>query len=226
LGIKSYKVKVLVIMSACENMGVPQSMSQEKLSKEEVAKKASAAMMKIVLYVVLYVIVAAVIQWVFTSFLLQLMDYIVYVQILLAVAFGYLIVSGVASFFYWSMRVKYDHATAAAIRNVVRIIGIGALVAAIAGGVAGGATGVALGGFIGMVVGFACQQVLGQAIAGLFLLIARPFKIGDDVILAGEDGTVDDVATLFTTVIKADNVRVLIPNNSIIGSKIYLKPKK
>ncbi len=162
----------------------------------------------------LYVIVAAVIQWVFTSFLLQLMDYIVYVQILLAIAFGYLIVSGVASFFYWSMRVKYDHATAAAIRNVVRIIGIGALVAVIAGGVA-------LGGFIG----FACQQVLGQAIAGLFLLITRPFKIGDGVVLAGEDGIVDDISTLFTAVVKADNVRVLIPNNSIIGGKIYLKPK-
>jgi small-conductance mechanosensitive channel len=51
------------------------------------------------------------------------------------------------------------------------------MLAAIAGGVAGGAAGVALGGFIGLVVGFASQQVLGQAVAGLFLLIARPFKI-------------------------------------------------
>lgn len=201
------------------------SAKQEQLGKEEIAKRASAAMARIVLYIVLYVIVAAIIQWIFTSFLPPFIDYIVYVQILLAVAFGYLIVSGVATFFYWSMRAKYDHATAAAVRNVVRIIGIGALVAAIAGGVAGGVAGVALGGFIGMVIGFACQQVLGQAIAGLFLLIARPFKIGDEAILAGEDGVVDDVATLFTSVIKTDGVKVLIPNNAIIGSKIYLKPK-
>ncbi len=136
-----------------------------------------------------------------------------------------MIVSGVAVFFYWSMRVKYDYATAAAIRNVVRIIGIGALVATIAGGVASGVAGVALGGFIGMVIGFACQQVLGQAIAGLFLLIARPFRIGDEVGLAEEDGVVNDVATLFTTVVKADGSKVLIPNNVIIGSKIYLKSK-
>ncbi|MBS7612271.1 mechanosensitive ion channel [Candidatus Bathyarchaeota archaeon] len=201
------------------------TVQQEQLSGEEVTKKASAAMARIVLYVVLYVIVAAIVQGIFTSFLLPFIDYVAYVQILLAVSFGYLIVSGVATFFYWSMRVKYDHATAAAIRNVVRIIGIGALVAAIAGGVAGGAAGVALGGFIGMVIGFACQQVLGQAIAGLFLLIARPFKIGDEVGLAGEDGVIDDVATLFTSVIKADGLKVLIPNNAIIGSKIYLKPK-
>ncbi|MCX8176495.1 MAG: mechanosensitive ion channel family protein, partial [Candidatus Bathyarchaeota archaeon] len=150
----------------------------------------------------------------------------VYAQILLALAFGYLIVSGVANIFYWSTRARYDHPTAAAIRNVIRIIGIGGLAAAIAGGVAGGAAGVALGGFLGMVVGFASQQVLGQAISGLFLLIARPFKIGDQVVVAGEDGVVDDVATLFTKVTKADGVKVLVPNSSIIGGKIYLKPKQ
>lgn len=203
---------------------------QERMEKSEIAKKASTFMMKVVLYVVLYVIVVAIIQWLFTSFLLNygvnLTDYIVYVQILIAIAFGYMIVSQIAGFFYWSMRVKYDHATAAAIRNIVRIIGIGALVAAIAGGVAGGAAGVALGGFIGMVVGFASQQVLGQAISGLFILISRPFKIGDAVIVAGEDGIVDDISTLFTVIIKSDGTKVLVPNNSIVGGKIYLKPKK
>jgi small-conductance mechanosensitive channel len=135
-----------------------------------------------------------------------------YMQILLAIAFGYLIVSGIATFFYWFMRAKYDHATAAAIKNIVKIIGIGAMVAAIAGGAA---AGIALGGFIGMVIGFASQQVLGQAISGLFLLISRPFRIGNSVSLAGEDGIVDDIATLFTIIIKTDGTKVLIPNNSI-----------
>ena len=145
-----------------------------------------------------------------------------HVQVLLALAFGYLIISGLATFFYWSTRSKYNHATAASIRNIVRIIGIGAMAAVIAGSVAGGAAGAALGGFMGMVIGFASQQVLGQAIAGLFLLIARPYRIGDAVILAGEEGVVEDVATLFTVIVKADGGRVLIPNNFIVGSKIYL----
>ncbi len=124
------------------------------------------------------------------------------------------------------MRAKYDHATSAAVRNVVKIIGIGALVAAIAGGVAGGPAGVALGGFIGIVIGFAFQQVLGQAVAGLFLLIVRPLKIGDEVVLGGEEGIVEDVSTLFTMIVKQDGVKVLIPNNTILGGKIYIKPKK
>jgi len=205
--------------------------AQEVLGTKEIAKNASLAITKTIVFVVLYVVVSAVVRFVISDLLLNKLridvtGYEVYVQILLALAFGYLIVNSVAWFFYWSTRPKYGHPTAAAVRNVVRIVGVGAMVAAIAGGVAGGAAGVALGGFLGMVIGFASQQVLGQAISGLFLLIARPFKIGDAVVIAGEDGVVDDVTTMFTIVKKADGVTVLIPNSSIIGGKIYLKPKK
>jgi small-conductance mechanosensitive channel len=202
----------------------------QQLSASEIAKRASAAIARVVVIVVLYVLVSAAVHYLMATLLpgygIAVADYEVYAQLLLALLFGYLIVSGIATFFYWTTRARYDHPAAAAIRNVVRIVGVGAMVAAIAGGVAGGAAGVALGGFLGIVIGFASQQVLGQAIAGLFLLIARPFKINDAVVVAGEDGVVEDVATLFTTVIKADGTRVLIPNNAIIGSKIYLKPKK
>lgn len=206
-------------------------MSQEgPLPSSEVAKKTGATMAKIVVYVVVYVVISAAVHYVMSTLLPQFKipaaSYEGYVQILLALLFGYYIVSGVAEFFYWSMRARYDHSVAASVRNIIRIIGIGAMLAAIAGGVAGGAAGVALGGFIGLVVGFASQQVLGQAVAGLFLLIARPFKIKDSVNLVGEDGVVEDVSTLFTTVIKNDGTKVLIPNNAIIGNKIYLKPKQ
>jgi small conductance mechanosensitive channel len=42
---------------------------------------------------------------------------------------------------------------------------------------------------------------LGQAIAGLFILITRPLKIGDKVVLGGDEGIVEDVSTLFTTIV-------------------------
>ncbi|MEM4757170.1 MAG: mechanosensitive ion channel [Desulfurococcaceae archaeon] len=204
-------------------------MSQQ-LSQPEIAKNVTASIARVVVYIVLYVAISAITHYVIADFLpryrIYVIDYEVYVQILLALGFGYMIVNGISWFFYWTMRAKYDHAAAAAVRNIVRIIGVGAMVAAIAGGVAGGAAGVALGGFLGMVVGFASQQVLGQAIAGLFLLIARPFRINDNVVIAGEEGVVDDVSTLFTKIVKVDGTTVLIPNNVIIGGKIYLKPKQ
>lgn len=207
-----------------------ESVLTREMSKSDIAKKTTTSIVKLVIYIVSYVVVGAIVQWLFTDFLLQfgvnIVDYVGYVQILIAIAFGYLIVNSISVFFYWTMRAKYDHATSAAVRNIVKIIGVGALVAAIAGGVAGGAAGVALGGFIGIVIGFASQQVLGQAIAGLFLLIVRPLKIGDEVVLGGEEGIVEDVSTLFTIIVKQDGVKVLIPNNTILGGKIYIKPKK
>jgi small-conductance mechanosensitive channel len=184
----------------------------------------------LVAYIVLYVVVSASVKYLVSDVLprlgVSLGEYEVYAQILLALAFGFLSASAVASLFYRSTIGKYGHPTAAAIRNVVRFVGIGGMLATIAGGVAGGAAGVALGGFIGMVIGFASQQVLGQTIAGLFLLIARPLRIGDSVIVAGEEDVVEDVTTLFTIVVKADGTRVLIPSNAIIGGKIFLKPKQ
>lgn len=84
--------------------------------------------------------------------------------------------------FYFTLKPKYGYSAATAVRS----LGLGGLFAAIAGGVAGGAAGVALGGFIGLVVGFATQQVLGQAICCMFLLLIRPFKIGNIVDAVGE----------------------------------------
>lgn len=200
-----------------------------KISPKEAGARATNAIIMTVLYIVLYVVVSAVVRWFIRDYMpslgINVREYEDYIQILLAIAFGYIIVSSISNVFYWTLRAKYSHATAAAVRNVVKIIGLGALVASIAGAVAGGAAGVALAGFLGLVIGFATQQVLGQAVAGLFILIARPFKIGDLVVIAGEEGVVVDVSSLFTMVRKADNVEVLIPNNTIIGGKIYIKQR-
>ena len=75
--------------------------------------------------------------------------------------FEYLIVSSFAFFFYWSMRVKHDHAAAVAIINILKIIGIGALVVTIAGDVADDAVGVVLGGFMSIVISFASSGYWG-----------------------------------------------------------------
>lgn len=204
-------------------------MASESVKKASVVKGSSREFVKVAVYAVLYVIASAVVQYLVRELLpkygINIIDYAVYINILLALAFGYLIVNGIASFIYWTLRVKYPHSTAAAVRNVVKIIGVGGLASAISGGVAGGAAGVALGGFLGMVVGFATQQILGQAVSGLFVLIVRPFKIDDNVIIASEEGVVEDVATLFTVVRKSDGTKVLIPNNIVIGGKIYVKQK-
>ncbi|WP_069806518.1 mechanosensitive ion channel domain-containing protein [Vulcanisaeta thermophila] len=204
-------------------------MSSSGGGTENIARNISTSLAWLIVWIAVYMIVAAIVNSVLPQVLspifnyreLVLKPYGVYINIVLALIFGYMIVKSFANFMYWSMRVRYPHQTAAAIRSIVTILGIGALLASIAGGVAGGAAGVALGGFLALVIGFASQQVLGQAVAGMFILLTRPFKIGDYVNIVGEQGTVEDITALFTYVRKDDNTLVLIPSASIIGNKIY-----
>jgi len=198
------------------------------------------ALTRLVVYVVIAVAVFGILNWIFyylipdvakypaLSGLKMVVDFAPYVFVLIALIIGWLIISSIASLFYAITEPKYGASTASALKNMIKILGLGGLFAAIAGGVAGGVAGVALGGFIGMVVGFATQQVLGQAIAGLFLLFARPFKIGDHVDMAGEsDLVVKEIGALFTVAErKSDSNTVLIPSTMIIGQKIVIRRGK
>ncbi len=192
----------------------------------------------LVLYAILVAIVMGILQWFFTQGVellanttklegfLVLRDYGVYVFIIVLLVMGWRIIDSVASIFYAMLKPKYGVSTAAAVRSMVRILGLGGLLAGIAGGVAGGAAGVALGGFIGLVIGFATQQVLSQAIAGMFILLARPFRVNDILDVAGEsEVTVKDISTLFTIVQRKDGTEVLIPSTMIIGNKIVIRQK-
>ena len=55
----------------------------------------------------------------------------------------------------------------------------------------------AIVGAAGLAIGLALQGNLGNLAAGVLLLIFRPFKIGDAVIVAGQAGVVDGI-DLFT----------------------------
>lgn len=173
-------------------------------------------------YLVLSALIFATLPSLFPKLGEVMAPYNSYIAVGLSLGFGYMIVRAASELTYWMLRLRHPHSTAAAVRSIFTILGVGALAAGIAGGAAGGAAGVALGGFIGMVIGFATQQVLGQAIAGLFVLLVRPIRIGDYVNVAGEQGVVEDVTTLFTFIRKDDGTLALIPNNSLIGSKIYV----
>lgn len=190
----------------------------------------SRATAKLAFWIIATVAILALTRYiiidVLPSFNINITEYEIYINILLTLLLGYMIVNSFSGVAYQFLKVKYNYSTAASIKSLIKLLGIGALIAGIAGGVSGGAAGVALGGFIGMVVGFASQKILGQALSGLFILITRPFMIGDEINVAGITGVVTDVSTLFTTIKKDDGSLVLIPNNSVVGQKITILIKK
>src|SRR4030067_81937 len=72
----------------------------------------------------------------------------------------------------------------------------------------------------GAALGFASQKTLGNFLAGLFLLAARPFKVGDYVRLGSVEGVVQEVTINYTKVLTIGNNTVSISNLQILDMEI------
>jgi small conductance mechanosensitive channel len=87
----------------------------------------------------------------------------------------------------------------------------------------GVATGPALAGIgvAGVGIGLALQHVLGNAVAGLSIIFAKPFKVGDWIEIASESGQVTKIELFSTMLIHTDMSRVIIPNRKIVGEIMH-----
>ncbi len=63
-------------------------------------------------------------------------------------------------------------------------------------------------------IGAACSGLLGNVAAGAFMLILRPFKVGDFVSIGGVADAVHEMGLSGTTIVTPDNVMTLMPNVS------------
>jgi small conductance mechanosensitive channel len=76
-------------------------------------------------------------------------------------------------------------------------------------------------GVAGAGVALALQGVLGNLVAGLTIIITRPFRVGEFVEIHGEEGRVEAI-TLFTTKLShPDRSVVVIPNRKIVGEIMH-----
>lgn len=73
---------------------------------------------------------------------------------------------------------------------------------------------------IGFAVGMALQGTLGNFASGVMLLLFRPFKVDDYIVVADTEGTVEEIDLFTTRVNTLDNRHVIIPNGEIFGSKL------
>jgi small conductance mechanosensitive channel len=81
------------------------------------------------------------------------------------------------------------------------------------------------GAFTAVIVGLAAQQTIGNLIAGMVLLSARPFRVGDRVrfqagALAGiVEGVVSSLGLLYTTLAQGED-RTMIPNSMVLSAAV------
>ena len=67
-------------------------------------------------------------------------------------------------------------------------------------------------GLSSIAIGFAFRDIAQNFLAGILLLITRPFRIGDQIIVAEFEGTVEDIETRATHIRTYDGRAVVIPN--------------
>ncbi|TMM04150.1 MAG: mechanosensitive ion channel family protein [Actinobacteria bacterium] len=84
---------------------------------------------------------------------------------------------------------------------------------------------VAGGAFTAVIFGLAAQQTLGNVIAGMVLLSARPFRVGERIRLqagavgGSTEGVVSSLGLLYTTLARGDD-RIMIPNNVVLAAAV------
>ncbi|MBS0445087.1 MAG: mechanosensitive ion channel family protein [Proteobacteria bacterium] len=72
----------------------------------------------------------------------------------------------------------------------------------------------------GVAIGAAWSGLLGNFAAGAFMLVLRPFKVGDFVAVAGVTGTVRELGLFGTTIVTPDNVMTMVGNGKIFADTI------
>jgi small-conductance mechanosensitive channel len=121
---------------------------------------------------------------------------------------------------------RLDPATAGTVGFVIRLIFL-ILAILVALNVAGlePRTIAVSGAILAVVFGLAAQQTLGNLIAGVVLISARPFRVGDRVRLqsgnlAGElEGVVSSLGLLYTTFARGED-SIMVPNNIVLASAV------
>ena len=75
-------------------------------------------------------------------------------------------------------------------------------------------------GISSVAVGFAFRDVLQNFLAGILILFNQPFRIGDQIVVGGFEGTVESIETRATYIRTYDGRRVVIPNSTLFNGSV------
>jgi small-conductance mechanosensitive channel len=74
-------------------------------------------------------------------------------------------------------------------------------------------------GLTSFALGFALQDVIRNVLAGILILMYRPFRRGNYIVVGGREGIVTDIDLRYTT-LQVETHRILIPNANMFTEAI------
>ncbi len=76
-------------------------------------------------------------------------------------------------------------------------------------------------GVAGAGIALAMQGVLSNIVAGLSIILTKPFRVGQYVQVAGVEGQVEHVSLFSTILAHPDRSKVVVPNRKIVGESLH-----
>ena len=86
----------------------------------------------------------------------------------------------------------------------------------------------AVAGAVGLAFSLAVQDILKNFFSGIYLLLVRPFRVGDTIRVKDQEGVVENVGVRTTQLRTRENVQVLVPNAlvfaEVVTNHTYARP--
>lgn len=76
-------------------------------------------------------------------------------------------------------------------------------------------------GILAAIVGFASQSAFSNIVSGIFIVLFKPFRVGDHIVISNNNmGEVEDITLRHTVIKNYENRRIVIPNSIISNETI------
>jgi small-conductance mechanosensitive channel len=153
-------------------------------------------------------------------------DYLMLLQSIQVSILGYFVIEITSNAFH-DLTYDYLKDTSKSIKILMRILGAIIIIAIIISYLSNDpVVAASIGTISGLIVGFASQNIIGNIIAGLYLAILRPFKLGDEITAFSITGIIFDIGLISTKLYTSDNKIVLVPNSSLVTTTIVLNKRQ
>lgn len=73
---------------------------------------------------------------------------------------------------------------------------------------------------LSVAVGLALSGTLQNFVSGILILVLRPYRVGENVIMQGQEGTVTSIQLFYTYILTFDNKTIIVPNGQLSNNVV------